>query len=116
MSDQVLKRLVKFLAAEGFKPEDYHALEREMGWSKDSVNRWLRGKQKNIGADRFIMIIVAFPKLSAEWLIRGVGTMYVSKYRELQNRESINFELVRIPKKEKTKQEYLDGELYITDN
>lgn len=64
-------RINEFLDFQGIKPTPF---EEMIGASK---SYWL--KCKNPSAEILVKILTVFPDLSAEWLLRGTGSMLLSE-------------------------------------
>ena len=55
-----------------------NALSKQINVAKATLNPQLRG-DRTLAANIVEKILEAFPDVSAEWLMRGVGTMYSNK-------------------------------------
>ena len=58
-----------------------NALSKQINVAQATLNPQLRG-DRTLAANIVEKILNAFPDVSAEWLMRGVGTMYVKEYAE----------------------------------
>ena len=55
-----------------------NALSKQINVAQATLNPQLRG-DRTLAANIVQKILTAFPDVSAEWLMRGVGTMYVKE-------------------------------------
>lgn len=55
-----------------------NALSKQINVAQATLNPQLRG-DRTLAANIVEKILAAFPDVSAEWLMRGVGTMYVKE-------------------------------------
>ena len=55
-----------------------NALSKQINVAQATLNPQLRG-DRTLAANIVQKILTAFPDVSAEWLIRGVGTMYINQ-------------------------------------
>ena len=60
------------------KQVSVNALSKLVDISQTTLNTQLKG-ERALSANVVSKVLVAFPDVSAEWLIRGVGTMYSNK-------------------------------------
>ena len=67
----MLERLNAFISAKGFSMK---AFEESVGMSNGSLGTTIRNGQ-GIRSDKLENILSVYPDLSAEWLLRGVGSM-----------------------------------------
>lgn len=61
-----------------------NALSKQINVAQATLNPQLRG-DRTLAANIVEKILVAFPDVSAEWLMRGVGTMYLKEDIELSS-------------------------------
>lgn len=64
------KKFAVFLQSIGVDGDKLPAWEREMGFSKDSIRKFLEGKTHAIGSDRLKIIGRRYPSLNFNWLLR----------------------------------------------
>ena len=86
--DDTGKRLGEFLRYKKVRPTQ---VERECGISNGLVGKAIK-KQTHLSSDKLEKILSAFPDLSAEWLLRGIGPMVLgegSDYELANDRLSI---------------------------
>lgn len=62
----------------GDKSISVNALSKQINVAQATLNPQLRG-DRTLAANIVEKILDAFPDVSAEWLMRGVGTMYVKE-------------------------------------
>ena len=55
-----------------------NALSKQINVAQATLNPQLRG-DRTLAANIVAKILTAFPDVSAEWLMRGVGTMYINQ-------------------------------------
>ena len=60
------------------KQVSVNALSKLVDMSQTTLNTQLKG-ERSLSANVVSKVLVAFPDVSAEWLMRGVGTMYNNK-------------------------------------
>ena len=60
------------------KQVSVNALSKLVDMSQTTLNTQLKG-ERALSANVVSKVLVAFPDVSAEWLMRGVGTMYSNK-------------------------------------
>ena len=76
-----------------------NALSKQINVAQATLNPQLRG-DRTLAANIVQKILTAFPDVSAEWLMRGVGTMYINQdsddssymVAETPHREEYNIE------------------------
>ena len=76
-----------------------NALSKQINVAQATLNPQLRG-DRTLAANIVEKILTAFPDVSAEWLMRGVGTMYINQddddssymVAETPHREEYNIE------------------------
>lgn len=71
MDSEILTRLDEYLKRVGVS---YYKLEKALNVSRGSVSGALKNN-RNLGANVIENILHYFPKLSAEWLLRGIGNI-----------------------------------------
>ena len=77
-----------------------NALSKQINVAQATLNPQLRG-DRTLAANIVQKILTAFPDVSAEWLMRGVGTMYINQdsddssymVAETPHREEYNIEV-----------------------
>lgn len=69
----VISRLMEYLNAKGIKPG---RAEKDCGFSNGLIGSAFR-TQSSIGSDKIEKILSIYQDLSAEWLLRGMGTMII---------------------------------------
>ena len=57
------------------KQVSVNALSKLVGMSQTTLNTQLKG-ERTLAANVVAKVLIAYPDVSAEWLMRGVGTMY----------------------------------------
>lgn len=57
------------------KQVSVNALSKLVDMSQTTLNTQLKG-ERTLSANVVAKVLVAYPDVSAEWLMRGVGTMY----------------------------------------
>lgn len=67
----VKERIQEYLNYKGVSPT---SAERELGWGNGAFT-----KAKSITVDRAKELLLYYPDLSAEWLLRGTGYMMLNK-------------------------------------
>lgn len=67
----MLERLNEFISTKGYSMK---AFEESVGMSNGSLGTTIKNGQ-GIRTDKLENILSAYPDLSAEWLLRGVGSM-----------------------------------------
>ena len=60
------------------KQVSVNALSKLVDMSQTTLNTQLKG-ERALSANVVSKVLVAFPDVSAEWLMRGIGTMYSNK-------------------------------------
>ena len=60
------------------KQVSVNALSKLVDMSQTTLNTQLKG-ERALSANVVSKVLVAFPDVSAEWLMRGVGTMYINQ-------------------------------------
>lgn len=71
----VLERLKEYI---DFKGVSIASLEKAVGMSNGALRKTIQAG-KGIGTDKLEKILILYPDLSAEWLLRGEGEMLRSK-------------------------------------
>jgi len=75
------ERLLKIITSEGLTPS---LLSEELGVQRSGISHILSGR--NYPSFDFLQkLLVRFPKLNAEWLLLGQGSMYKSSVGDLSN-------------------------------
>ncbi|TLP81391.1 hypothetical protein [Maribacter sp. ACAM166] len=82
----MLGRLDEYLK---LKKVSYYKLEKALDVSRGSISGALKNG-RNLGANVVENILLYFPKLSAEWLLRGIGSAELVRPNTLQEPE-INY-------------------------
>jgi hypothetical protein len=81
----MLERLNEFINAKGFSMK---AFEESVGMSNGSLGTTIKNGQ-GIRTDKLENILSAYPELSAEWLLRGVGSMIIGKGKAMELEQKI---------------------------
>lgn len=68
-----------------------NALSKQINVAQATLNPQLRG-DRTLAANIVEKILTAFPDVSAEWLMRGVGTMY-----SIQDADDLSYMVAEIP-------------------
>lgn len=71
MQQSISERLNTFLKSKRYS---VNALSKELGLNQKTLNNQLNGSSA-LSIDTINSILLRFPELSAEWLLRGVGSM-----------------------------------------
>lgn len=72
MEDIILQRIKELIKVKSSSPSDFAS---KCNIPQTSFCRYInQGKTPTI--DKIVQILATFPDVSAEWLLRGVGTMY----------------------------------------
>lgn len=84
---QRLKQLIKTKAG------SYKKIAEVLDMSENTIEGYMRGKSK-LALNFVVDVLQAYPDISAEWLLRGEGTMYrtsnnVSNY-EINNKSTVH--------------------------
>ena len=74
------------------KQVSVNALSKLVGMSQTTLNTQLKG-ERALSANVVSKVLVAFPDVSAEWLMRGVGTMYSN-----QDADDLSYMVAEEPK------------------
>ena len=61
------------------KQMSVNALSKLVDISQTTLNTQLKG-ERTLSANVVAKVLIAFPDVSAEWLMRGVGTMYSNQF------------------------------------
>nr|DAX06763.1 MAG TPA: SOS-response transcriptional repressor [Caudoviricetes sp.] len=77
-----------------------NALSKQINVAQATLNPQLRG-DRTLAANIVAKILDAFPDVSAEWLMRGVGTMYSN-----QDADDSSYMVAEEPKHDMPEQEY----------
>ncbi len=78
----IQSRLHFFISSLGVK--NIFEWERQMGFSKDSINKYLDGRNSALGIDRLEIIAITYPWLNIHWLIHGKGSMNINPAKDFQ--------------------------------
>lgn len=83
----MLERLNEFIVTKGYSMK---AFEESVGMSNGSLGTTIKNGQ-GIRTDKLENILSVYPELSAEWLLRGVGSMIKGEGKavELENKIAI---------------------------
>ncbi len=83
----MLERLNEFIITKGYSMK---AFEESVGMSNGSLGTTIKNGQ-GIRTDKLENILSVYPELSAEWLLRGVGSMIKGEGKavELENKIAI---------------------------
>lgn len=87
--EEVITRIKEYVAKRKLNGA---SLARELGMSSVSVNQWLSEKRK-VSWEFVQAILNNDERLSAEWLTRGKGEMYVSQINSNEYNKEISNEL-----------------------
>lgn len=63
------------------KQVSVNALSKLVDMSQTTLNTQLKG-ERALSANVVAKVLIAFPDVSAEWVMRGVGTMYSNQYAD----------------------------------
>ena len=63
------------------KQVSVNSLSKLVDVAQTTLNTQLRG-ERALSANVVAKVLIAFPDVSAEWLMRGVGTMYSNQYAD----------------------------------
>lgn len=74
-----------------------NALSKQINVAQATLNPQLRG-DRTLAANIVEKILTAFPDVSAEWLMRGVGTMYSN-----QDADDLSYMVAETPHREEPK-------------
>lgn len=74
MKEVVLQRVKNFLTEKGISK---FAFARSLKMEQTTVNNQLLGK-RSVSIDLILSLLNNYPDVSAEWLLRGAGEMYIS--------------------------------------
>ena len=74
-----------------------NALSKQINVAQATLNPQLRG-DRTLAANIVAKILDAFPDVSAEWLMRGVGTMYIN-----QDADDSSYMVAETPHREEPK-------------
>lgn len=83
------------------KQVSVNALSKLVEMSQTTLNTQLKG-ERALSANVVAKVLSVFPDVSAEWVIRGVGTMY---HKE-GDREEVSYMVAEEPKREVLGNEY----------
>ena len=73
------------------KQVSVNALSKLVDMSQTTLNTQLKG-ERALSANVVSKVLVAFPDVSAEWLMRGVGTMY-----SIQDTDDLSYMVAETP-------------------
>ena len=73
------------------KQVSVNALSKLVDMSQTTLNTQLKG-ERALSANVVSKVLVAFPDVSAEWLMRGVGTMY-----SIQDADDLSYMVAETP-------------------
>lgn len=71
MEDTVLQRVKEVIR---FKSKSVLAFSKAIGMGQNTLNQYVNGSRK-LSLEAVLKILYTFEDVSAEWLIRGIGTM-----------------------------------------
>lgn len=81
----VLERLNEFIIAKGCSMK---AFEESVGMSNGSIGTTIKNGQ-GLRSDKLENILSVYPELSAEWLLRGTGSMIKGEGKSVELEEKI---------------------------
>lgn len=76
-----------------FKNQSIRSYEKINGFGNGSIGKYLKGEQKTMGLDKLEKMLTIDSHLSAEWLLRGEGQMFISDHSTLKTDEVVDFTL-----------------------
>lgn len=75
MEETINQRIILFLRESSVTVT---AVARQLGISQTTLSMQLKG-ERALSAGIIEKILIAFPNVSAEWIMRGTGTMYIGE-------------------------------------
>lgn len=112
MTEQIKQRIYKFQNDIGLTVA---GLAKKIGMPQPTVNNYFLGN-RDISLKLVVGILNAFPTLSADWLLRGVGEMYrktdidtfsemvIAKHEKEKEAEKLTEEIARLKEENETLQ------------
>ncbi len=100
----VLERLNEFIIAKGCSMK---AFEESVGMSNGSIGTTIKNGQ-GLRSDKLENILSVYPELSAEWLLRGVGSMILDEKEQMGGSNNKYFLICKLLLENRQK----DNELY----
>jgi len=100
----LLERLNEFITAKGFSMK---AFEESVGMSNGSLGTTIKNGQ-GIRSDKLENILSVHPDLSAEWLLRGTGSMFLDDREQMGGVNNKYFVICQLLLQNRQK----DNELY----
>ncbi|MBP1615893.1 MAG: hypothetical protein H6Q13_3341 [Bacteroidetes bacterium] len=92
MKNAVLERVMRLIQEKSKSKRDFAST---IGMEQTTVNNQLLGK-RSISFDLISNILEAFPSVSSEWLLRGIGDMEISEIEKDQTIEELKEELAML--------------------
>jgi len=92
MEEIVTQRVNEFREKEGLS---IRAFALKIGMLQETLNKQLKEDGRGVSISTIVLILAAYPDLSAEWLLRGEGEMEkgewkVTQYIPVQDNELVN--------------------------
>lgn len=103
----MLERLNEFISTKGYSMK---AFEESVGMSNGSLGTTIKNGQ-GIRTDKLENILSAYPDLSAEWLLRGVGSMILDDKNQTGGENNKYFILCKLILENKQRENELYSEL-----
>ena len=100
----MLERLNEYINTKGFSMK---AFEESVGMSNGSLGTTIKNG-KGIRTDMLENILSVYPELSAEWLLRGVGNMFLDDRQQTGGEHNKYFVICKLLLENRQK----DNELY----
>lgn len=72
MENKVLERIKNIMREFGLSPR---AFAHEIGFNYSTLNNYLCGRRQTVDSDLIVKTLKRFDDVSAEWLLRGTGSM-----------------------------------------
>lgn len=72
MENKVLERIKNIMRELGLSPR---AFAHEIGFNYSTLNNYLCGRRQTVDSELIIKTLKRFDNVSAEWLLRGIGSM-----------------------------------------
>ncbi|ADR20249.1 hypothetical protein MATR_21350 [Marivirga tractuosa] len=76
-----------------FKNQSIRSYEKINGFGNGSIGKYLKGEQKTMGLDKLEKMLIIDSYLSAEWLLRGEGEMFIKEDLKVISDKPIDFTL-----------------------
>ena len=82
---QLFERVLTLMKSEGMNSREFCS---RVNYGYSTFKNYESGLRTPANADFYILILKAFPNLSAEWLLRGSGPMLISEAERFENTPS----------------------------